>query len=116
MQDTIIAPVTPQGVGAIGVIRLSGKNAIKLVNGVFNGKNLERQESHTIHFGTLRDEDKLLDEVLVSLFIASQSFTGENVVEISCHGSNYIIRQVIQLFIRQGVSHGFCLAQVHFVI
>ena len=103
MEDTIIAPATPQGAGAIGVIRLSGKNAIKLVNEVFNGKNLEKQESHTIHFGTLRDGDKVLDEVLVSLFIAPQSFTGENVVEISCHGSNYIIRQIIQLFIRQGV-------------
>ena len=102
MEDTIIAPVTPQGAGAMGVIRLSGKNAIKLVNEVFNGKNLEQQKSHTIHFGTLRDGGKILDEVLVSLFIAPQSFTGENVVEISCHGSNYIIRQIIQLFIRQG--------------
>ena len=102
MEDTIIAPATPQGAGAIGVIRLSGKNAIKLVNNVFNGKNLEKQKSHTIHFGTLRDGGKLLDEVLVSLFIAPKSFTGENVVEISCHGSNYIIRQIIQLFIRYG--------------
>lgn len=101
-QDTIIALATPQGVGAIGVIRLSGDDAIKLVNKVFKGKDLEAQESHTIHFGTVRDGDKILDEVLVSLFIAPKSFTKENVVEISCHGSNFIIRQIIQLFIRQG--------------
>lgn len=101
-EDTIIALATPQGVGAIGVIRLSGKEAISLVNKVFKGKDLESQDSHTIHFGTIRDGDKILDEVLVSLFIAPKSFTKENVVEISCHGSNYIIRQVIQLLIRKG--------------
>ncbi len=101
-EDTIIALATPQGVGAIGVIRLSGNDAIKLVNKVFKGKDLEAQESHTIHFGTIRDGDKILDEVLISLFIAPKSFTKENVIEISCHGSNFIIRQIIQLFIRQG--------------
>lgn len=101
-EDTIIALATPQGVGAIGVIRLSGNESIKLVNKVFKGKDLEQQDSHTIHFGTVRDGDKILDEVLVSLFIAPKSFTKENVVEISCHGSNFIIRQIIQLFIRKG--------------
>ncbi|OEK04412.1 tRNA uridine-5-carboxymethylaminomethyl(34) synthesis GTPase MnmE [Roseivirga misakiensis] len=101
-EDTIIALATPQGIGAIGVIRLSGQSSISLVNKVFKGKDLERQESHTIHFGTIRDGDKILDEVLVSLFIAPKSFTKENVVEISCHGSNFIIRQVIQVFIRKG--------------
>lgn len=101
-EDTIIALATPQGVGAIGVIRLSGPDSIKLVNQVFKGKNLEEQASHTIHFGTIRDKDKILDEVLISLFIAPKSFTKENVVEISCHGSNFIIRQIIQLFIRKG--------------
>ncbi len=101
-EDTIIALATPQGIGAIGVIRLSGNDAIKLVNKVFKGKDLEQQDSHTIHFGTIRDGDKILDEVLISLFIAPKSFTKENVVEISCHGSNFIIRQIIQLFIRKG--------------
>lgn len=100
--DTIIALATPQGVGAIAVIRLSGKNAIQLTNEVFYGKNLEKQESHTIHFGTIRDGDKIIDEVLVSLFIAPKSFTKENVVEISTHGSSYIINQVLKLFIRKG--------------
>ena len=101
-QDTIIALATPQGVGAIGVIRLSGPESISLVNQVFKGKDLEQQESHTIHFGTIRDGEKILDEVLVSLFIAPKSFTKENVVEISCHGSSFILKQVIQLFIRKG--------------
>ena len=101
-EETIIALATPQGVGAIGVIRLSGPNSIKLVNQVFKGKDLEVQESHTIHFGTIRDGDKTLDEVLISLFIAPKSFTKEDVIEISCHGSNLIIRQIIQLLIRKG--------------
>ena len=101
-EDTIIALATPQGIGAIGVIRLSGNDSISLVNKVFKGKDLEQEDSHTIHFGTIRDGDKILDEVLVSIFVAPKSFTKENVVEISCHGSNFIIRQVIQLFIRKG--------------
>lgn len=100
--DTIIALATPQGVGAIAVIRLSGKEAISLTNEAFFGKNLEKQESHTIHFGTIRDGDKIIDEVLVSIFIAPKSFTKENVVEISTHGSSYIINQVLKLFIRKG--------------
>jgi len=100
--DTIIALATPQGVGAIAVIRLSGKDAITLSNEVFFGKDLSKQDSHTIHFGTIRDGEKIIDEVLVSLFIAPKSFTKENVVEISTHGSSYIINQVIKLFLRKG--------------
>ena len=101
-EDTIIALATPQGVGAIAVIRLSGKAAIELTNSVFKGKDLEKQNSHTIHFGTIRDGEKIIDEVLVSLFIAPKSFTKENVVEISTHGSSYIVNQVIKLLIRRG--------------
>jgi tRNA modification GTPase len=101
-EDTIIALATPQGVGAIGVIRLSGKEAINIANTVFKGKDLSKEDSHTIHFGTVRDGNKILDEVLLSLFIAPKSFTKENVVEISCHGSSYIIQQIIQLLIRKG--------------
>ncbi len=100
--DTIIALATPQGLGAIAVIRLSGPDAIRMTNAVFSGKNLEKQESHTIHFGTIRDGDRIIDEVLVSVFIAPRSFTKENVVEISTHGSSYIINQVLKLFIRKG--------------
>ncbi len=101
-QDTIVALATPAGIGAIGVIRLSGTDAITICNQVFKGKDLSKAASHTIHFGTIRDGEKVLDEVLISVFIAPKSFTKENVVEISCHGSNYIIRQIIQLLVKTG--------------
>jgi tRNA modification GTPase len=100
--DTIVALATPNGVGAIGVIRLSGPAAISVTARVFRGKDLTRQDSHTIHFGHIVDGDEVLDEVLVSVFIAPRSYTRENVVEISCHGSNYIIESVIKLLIKQG--------------
>ena len=89
--DTIIALATPSGSGAIGVIRLSGPEAIDITNKVFRGKNLSKQASHTIHFGTIRDGETILDEVLVSIFVGPHSYTKENVVEISTHGSAYIV-------------------------
>lgn len=101
-EETIVALATPNGIGAIGVIRLSGPEAIKIINRVFKGKNLEQQDSHTIHFGTIRDGEKIVDEVLVSLFVSPKSYTKENVVEISCHGSKYIIDAIIKLLIKQG--------------
>ncbi|MRX46403.1 tRNA uridine-5-carboxymethylaminomethyl(34) synthesis GTPase MnmE [Pedobacter puniceum] len=101
-EETIVALATPAGIGAIGVIRLSGPEAISITNKVFYGKNLETQDSHTIHFGTIRDEGFIIDEVLVSLFIAPKSYTKENVVEISCHGSDYIIASIIKLMIKNG--------------
>ena len=105
-QDTIIALATPSGSGAIAIIRLSGPKAISLTNTYFKGKNLQEQASHTIHFGTLRNEaNAILDEVLISLFIAPHSFTKEDVVEISCHGSNYVIQEIISLFLRNGARH-----------
>lgn len=100
--DTIIALSTPPGSGAIGVIRLSGPEAIKLVNEVFSGKDLNAQASHTLHFGLIKDRAMLIDEVVVGLYIAPKSYTKENVVEISCHGSNYIIQQIINLLIKKG--------------
>jgi tRNA modification GTPase len=100
--DTIVALATAQGVGAIAIVRLSGKGAINICNKVFKGKDLSQEPSHTIHFGTIRDGDMVVDEVLVSLFKAPNSYTKENVVEISCHGSNYIVRQIIQLLIKNG--------------
>jgi tRNA modification GTPase len=101
-EETIVALATPTGIGAIGVIRLSGPDAIKIANSVFKGKDLTKQESHTIHFGNIVDGDIILDEVLVSLFIAPKSYTRENVVEISCHGSAYILESVIKLLIKHG--------------
>jgi tRNA modification GTPase len=100
--DTIVALATPTGTGAIGVIRLSGPEAIRIANSVFGGKDLSRQASHTIHFGNILDGDMVLDEVLVSLFVAPRSYTRENVVEISCHGSAYIIESIIKLLIKHG--------------
>lgn len=100
--DTIIALATPSGIGAIGVIRLSGPDAIALVNEVFGGKDLSIQHTHTIHFGTVRDGNLIIDEVLVSLFIGPKSYTRENVVEISTHGSAFIIESIIKLLIRKG--------------
>jgi len=102
--DTIVALSTPPGAGAIGVIRLSGKDAITITNSVFSGKDLLKQDSHTLHFGLIKDGDTVIDEVVVSLFVAPKSYTKENVVEISCHGSNYIIQQIISLLIKKGAS------------
>ncbi len=100
--DTIIALSTPPGSGAIGVIRLSGPEAITLTNQVFSGKNLKKQATHTLHFGLIKDGDVVVDEVVTSLFVGPKSYTKEHVVEISCHGSNYIIQQIINLLIRKG--------------
>ena len=102
---TIIALATAAGTGAIAVLRLSGPEAITATAAVFKGKNLTAQNSHSIHFGKLVDGSKIIDEVLVSVFKAPNSYTGENVVEISCHGSNFIIQQIIQLFNKQGVRY-----------
>ncbi|MBW4888900.1 tRNA uridine-5-carboxymethylaminomethyl(34) synthesis GTPase MnmE [Mucilaginibacter sp. HMF5004] len=101
-EETIVALATANGVGAIAVIRLSGPDAIMIANSVFRGKDLTKQKSHTIHFGNIVDGDIVLDEVLASIFIAPSSYTRENVVEVSCHGSAYIIESIIKLFIKQG--------------
>lgn len=102
-QDPIVALATPCGVGSIAVIRLSGKNIVSIVNQVFYGKDLTKQASHTIHFGTIQRGDMIIDEVLVSIFLAPTSFTKEESVEISCHGSPFIVEKLLQLFIDQGV-------------
>ncbi|MDN3619543.1 tRNA uridine-5-carboxymethylaminomethyl(34) synthesis GTPase MnmE [Polaribacter undariae] len=104
--DTIIALATPAGVGAISVIRLSGENAITIVDAFFKsikkGKTLKNQKTHTIHLGHIVQDDILIDEVLVSVFKNPNSYTGENVVEISCHGSSFIQQEIIQLFLQNG--------------
>ena len=106
--DSIIALATPSGVGAIAVIRVSGNGSIGLVSQFFrskSGKKLLDQKSHTIHLGHIMDGNTILDEVLVSVFKNPHSYTGEDVVEISCHGSVYIQQEIIQLFIKNGVRH-----------
>lgn len=100
--DTIVALATASGSGAIAVIRLSGTDAITISNRVFVGKDLTAQKSHTIHFGTIKDGQEVLDEVVISLFVAPRSYTREHVVEISSHNSRYIIERIIQLLIKEG--------------
>jgi tRNA modification GTPase len=100
--DVIVALATPQGVGAIGVIRLSGKGAIELADQLFVSKKLVDQPANTLHVGLLMDGDIKLDEVVVSLFKGPRSYTGEDVVEISCHGSHFILQQIISTCIRHG--------------
>lgn len=100
--DTIVALATPPGIGALGVIRLSGKNAIGIVNNLFPSKDLTKQPSHTLHIGYLKDENKVLDEVVLSLYKTPRSYTGEDVIEISCHGSPFIHQQVINACLQKG--------------
>jgi tRNA modification GTPase len=101
-KDTIVALATPAGVGAIGVIRLSGDRAIDIVNDVFQPKDLSIQTSHTLHYGRIESAGRVYDEVVVSLYIAPKSYTKEHVVEISCHGSPFIQESLIRLFTEKG--------------
>ena len=104
--DTIIALATPSGIGAIAVIRLSGEKAIDIVDVFFTSirknKLLKNQKTHSIHLGYIVNKEHIIDEVLVSIFKNPNSYTGENVVEISCHGSTFIQQEIIQLFLKNG--------------
>jgi tRNA modification GTPase len=101
--DTIVALATPPGIGAIGVIRVSGPEAFTIVGRLFTGgKDLTTQSSHTLHLGLLVEGGEQLDEAVVSLFRGPRSYTGEDVIEISCHGSPYVIERVIQALVRGG--------------
>ena len=102
INETIVALATPPGIGAIGVIRLSGEKAIAITDKIFKGKKLANQPSHTLHFGKIMNGNTELDEVVVSLYKAPKSYTGEDVVEISGHGSQYILEQIINLCIANG--------------
>jgi tRNA modification GTPase len=101
--DTIVALSTPQGEGAIAVIRLSGSQSISIVDKYFKGKTLlSEAKTHTLHFGRFISNGELLDEVVVSLYKNPRSYTGEDVVEISCHGSRYVAQQIIQACLQGG--------------
>ena len=105
LNDTIVALATPSGAGAIAIIRVSGPEAIKIVAPLFKAKSkkpLEDQPTHTIHLGNVMDGERTIDEVLASVFRAPKSYTGEETVELSCHGSPYIQQEIIQLLIRKG--------------
>jgi tRNA modification GTPase len=103
--DTIVALASPSGSGAIAVIRVSGAEAISICQSVFSsisGKDISKQKSHTLHLGHIVDGEKVIDQVLLSIFKGTNSYTGENTIEISCHGSTYIQQQIIQLLLRKG--------------
>jgi tRNA modification GTPase len=105
--DTIIAPATPQGQSAIAVIRLSGTDAIAITDRIFKGKKLAEADSHTIHYGWIMDEEKEIDEVMVSVFRAPKTFTTEDSTEISCHGSPHLVQAIISLAIKNGAKSAF---------
>lgn len=106
-QETIVALATPSGAGAIAIIRLSGAAANTIAADVFqsvSGKDITKQKTHTIHLGHIVDGNKIYDQVLLSIFKGPNSYTGEDVIEISCHGSTFIQQQIIQLLLRKGAK------------
>jgi tRNA modification GTPase len=100
--DTIVALATAPGLAAIGVIRLSGKKAITIANELFPSKDLLKQASHTLHVGLLKTEKEVLDEVVISIYKGPRSYTGEDVIEVSCHGSPFIQEKILEAFIAKG--------------
>ena len=104
-EDTITALATPPGVGAIGVIRLSGTNALPIANKIFKGKNLLLQQSHSVHFGHIispSEKEETIDEVVVTIYKNPRSYTGEDIVEISGHGSPYILGRILEATVAAG--------------
>lgn len=104
LTDTIVAIATPPGEGAIGMIRLSGSEAIAIVNKIFAGKDLTQQATHTLHFGRIKDGNKIVDEVVASIYKGPKSYTGEDIIEVSCHGSDYVLKQVLNLCMLNGAK------------
>jgi len=100
--DTICSLATGGGISAIALIRVSGNKSIKIVDKIFS-KNLQEQKSHTVHFGNIIHSDNIIDEVVITLFHKNQSFTGEETVEISCHGSKYIQNKILEILINSGI-------------
>ena len=101
-EDTIVGISTAMGKGAISIVRLSGIDAIEIVNKTFKGKNLSKAKSHTIHYGHIYNKEELIDEVLVSVFKAPKTYTAEDVVEINCHGGSFVTNQILKLMLEQG--------------
>src|SRR4051812_34270236 len=100
--DTIVALATAPGIAAIGVIRLSGKESLDIIDKLMPTKDISKKPSHTIHYGILRNGNEKLDEVVVSIYKAPHSYTGEDVIEISCHGSPYVQQKIIEACIQYG--------------
>lgn len=104
-QETIVALSTASGIGAIAVIRLTGADCLTITNKVFKGKDLTKQVSHTAHFGYIVEDETVIDEVVVTIFKGPNSFTKEDVAEISCHGSPYIVNKIIRLLLKNGATN-----------
>lgn len=100
--DTVVALATPQGIGAIGVIRISGMNAIPIIEPMFPSKKISEQAPNTVHVGLLKDGNESLDEVVLTIFRSPRSYTGEDIVEISCHGSAYVQQSIIKAAVKRG--------------
>ena len=100
--DTIVAKTTANGTSAINLIRVSGSESIEIVNRIFQGKNLDKVDSHTSHYGHIMDKESTIDEVMVTVFRSPKSFTTEDIVEITCHGGNFIANEIIKLIIANG--------------
>lgn len=100
--DTIVALATAPAVSAIGVVRVSGKDSFRIVDALFPSKDLNKQSTHTIHVGMLKDGDEMIDEVVLSLFRGPKSYTGEDVIEISGHGSPFVLQKIIETCVKQG--------------
>src|SRR5258706_8629153 len=101
-EDTIVAIATAPGIGAIAVIRLSGADSFEITNELFPSKDLAVQPSHTLHVGYLEEDGHVIDEVVVSLYKSPKSYTGEDVIEISGHGSPFVQQQILEACIRNG--------------
>src|SRR4051812_11931653 len=101
-EDTIVALATPAGVSAIGIVRLSGTNAVAIASKLFPSKNLLSQPTHTLHVGFLKSGDTIIDEVVIGLYRSPRSYTGEDLVEVSGHGSPFILQQIIDACIQKG--------------
>jgi len=104
--DTIVALATPPGVGALAIVRISGKDSVSIVDKIFKGKSkLSECDSHTIHYGKIFSSEELIDDVLVSIFKNPNSYTGEDSIEISSHGSPQIIQKIIEALLKYNVRN-----------
>jgi len=100
--DIITAIATPSGSSALGIIRLSGDGCVSLVNAIFKGKDITKAFSHTLHYGFIMDEDEMIDEVMISIYEPKKSFTTQESIEITCHGSAYILHRILFLLLKKG--------------
>ena len=102
MNDTIAAISTALGVGAISIVRISGKDSLKIANEIVEGIDLTQVKSHTIHYGKIKDQEEIIDEVLISVMLSPKTYTTEDIVEINCHGGISTTSKVLELLLLKG--------------